>query len=330
MSSTSITPNLVHPPLARPGPLPVVPRWLHYWALLTVFCALPLVLLGAEVTTKKVGMVDPQGFREPWHLFTLPLRELGLGYLIEHSHRLFGFLVGTCSIVLALGLSFTARRPLPRWIGWAALAAVSFQGVLGIARVKYNALSGPELALVHGCTAQLVFALLVSVTVITSRSWYDASATAAVSPGLRRLAVALPILVYAQIVFGAILRHLYLFSALLRVAQRLHFLMAFVVLGCVLLLVVKLKQAGPDLVGVRRWGKALEVLVALQILLGVEAWFGRFGSGVAVELQQSTPALDLVRSGHFVIGLLLFSTTVVVSLLVNRASVPGRVAQEAA
>jgi len=93
---------------------------------------------------------------------------------------------------------------------------------------------------------------------------------------------------------------------------------------------VKLKQAGPDLGSARRWARVLEILVALQILLGVEAWLGRFGSGVAIEFQQSTPALDLVRSGHFVVGLLVFSTTVVVSLLVNRASVPGGLAQEAA
>src|SRR4051794_700995 len=86
-----------------------VPRWLHAWAVLTALAALPLVTLGAEVTTKQVGMVDPQGFRAPWHLFTLRMREAGLGYLIEHGHRLAGFVVGTCAIVLAVGLTLGAR-----------------------------------------------------------------------------------------------------------------------------------------------------------------------------------------------------------------------------
>src|SRR4029077_14662052 len=82
------------------------PRWLHSWAVLTVCATLPLLLLGAEVTTKQVGMVDPQGFRTPWHMLTVPLKEMGLGFVIEHSHRLAGFVVGTCIIVLAGGLWF--------------------------------------------------------------------------------------------------------------------------------------------------------------------------------------------------------------------------------
>jgi hypothetical protein len=49
-----------------------VPRWLHRCAVLTACAALPMVLLGAEVTTKQVGMVDKVSVRPPWHLFTLP------------------------------------------------------------------------------------------------------------------------------------------------------------------------------------------------------------------------------------------------------------------
>src|SRR5262245_4900401 len=77
-------------------------RWLHRWAVLTACITLPLLLLGAEVTTKKVGMVDPTGFREPWHMVTVPLREKGLGFVIEHSHRLVGFVAGTCITVLTV------------------------------------------------------------------------------------------------------------------------------------------------------------------------------------------------------------------------------------
>src|SRR5437773_781241 len=99
---------------------PPVPRWLRAWAVLTVLAALPLVTLGAEVTTKKVGMVDPKGFRSPWHLFTLGSDQLHLGYLIEHGHRLAGFVVGVCCIVLAVGLSVTARGWFFRSLGWLA------------------------------------------------------------------------------------------------------------------------------------------------------------------------------------------------------------------
>jgi hypothetical protein len=58
----------------------------------------------------------------------------------------------------------------------------------------------------------------------------------------------------------------------------------------------------------------LHCLIGFQLLLGIEAWIGRFGSGVPVELQQNTVFLDVVRSGHFVIGTLLFATMIVVNL----------------
>src|SRR5690242_20175647 len=99
---------------------PVVPRWLHAWAVLTALAALPLLTLGAEVTTRKVGMIDNKGFREPWHLFGQSFADKGLAYFIEHGHRLAGFVVGILAIVLAIGLLVGARRLPYRLLGLAA------------------------------------------------------------------------------------------------------------------------------------------------------------------------------------------------------------------
>jgi heme A synthase len=278
----------------------------------TACAALPLVLLGAEVTTKQVGMVDKVGFREPWHLLTVPLRELHLGYLIEHSHRLAGFVVGTCSIVLAVGLWLTGRRPVVRWLGWVALAAVSAQGVLGIVRVKWHAVAGPEFALVHGLFAQIVFAVLVSVAVMTSRAWAT-GADQRQRAGLRRTALVLLLLVYAQIALGAFVRHF-----LDRTAQRLHVLTAFAVVVAVVWAFLTVRERlGADR-ALRRMTGLLAALVAVQVMLGVEAWIKRFGAGVSVEELMSSPGTDLVRSLHYVVGALLFATTVVFTLLVYR------------
>ena len=38
-------------------------------------------------------------------------------------------------------------------------------------RVKLNELLGPNLALIHGCFAQLVFALIVTIAVVTGKKW---------------------------------------------------------------------------------------------------------------------------------------------------------------
>src|SRR5262249_26061423 len=183
-----------------------VPRWVHALAVLTVCASLPLVLLGAEVTTRQVGMVDPQGLRTPWHIFTAPLRERGLGYVIEHSHRFAGWIVGLFSIVVAVSLWASARRSPVRWLGWLAMGMVGAQGILGIFRVQLHVLLGPNLALIHGCFAQLVLAALVAAAVVTSPAWWGPR-TEEDRPGWRRLALLVNILVYTQIVFGAFVRH---------------------------------------------------------------------------------------------------------------------------
>ena len=58
-----------------------------------------------------------------------------------------------------------------RWAGVAALVGVSAQGVLGILRIELHARLGHLLPLLHGGFAQLVFALLMGIAVVTSRSW---------------------------------------------------------------------------------------------------------------------------------------------------------------
>ena len=96
-----------------------------------------------------------------------------------------------------------------RNLSLAALALVIFQGVLGGMRVL---LDERTLAMLHGCTGPLFFALTVAMVVFTSktlaidarsrrrRAWPRASI-------VRRLAVATCVLAYLQLVFGAVLRH---------------------------------------------------------------------------------------------------------------------------
>src|SRR5947209_5204804 len=156
---------------------PTTPRWLNVWAVATVLATLPLLLLGAEVTSRDVGMADQVPLRTPWHMLTNDLGEYGLGFVIEHSHRTAGWLIGICAIVLTVSMWLKEPRRWLCWLGTAALLAVIAQGVLGIFRVQLNALLGRHLALVHGCFAQLVFALLACIALFTTRDWSAASAT---------------------------------------------------------------------------------------------------------------------------------------------------------
>jgi heme a synthase len=300
---------------------PVAPaRWLHLWAVLTVCATLALLVVGSLVTTRRAGMAEKTWPTHPLHLaredYVEGARREGYApvlYLIEHSHRAAGYLVGCCAIVLAAGLWLGQRRRWLAWLGTAALLGVIIQGLLGGFRVLLNARLGTDLATVHGCFAQIVLALLVSVALLTSRTWWTQGEAVTEERGsLRRLTLFLVLLVFSQIVFGAIVRHSYL-----RLAQRLHFLFAFavVVAGVWLFRTVRERKAGRPLIVA---ASVLVGLLGVQVLLGVEAWMMRFGMGVLPELVRETPGQVIVRTLHFALGSLIFSTSVVLALLAHR------------
>src|SRR5438067_9913424 len=141
---------------------PLASRASHGWAVLTVLATVALLALGAVVTTFRVGMADPVWPTYPWHLLLISYDEPSAGFLIEHTHRLAGYIVGCCVIVLAVVLAWSEPRPWVRRLGWLALLGVILQGVLGGMRVKLNEWVGTDLALVHGCFAQIVFSLLTA------------------------------------------------------------------------------------------------------------------------------------------------------------------------
>src|SRR5947199_2002745 len=98
-----------------------VPRWLHVLAIVTVAVAAVLLILGESVTTLRAGMVDPDWPTRPWHLALESHERWTAGYLVEHTHRVFGYLVGTLAAALALGAWLSEPR---RGVRWAMLAAL--------------------------------------------------------------------------------------------------------------------------------------------------------------------------------------------------------------
>jgi cytochrome c oxidase assembly protein subunit 15 len=290
------------------------PRWLHWWAVLTVCAVMPLLLLGAEVTTRGVGMADSEGFREPWHLLSIEFWNKGL--VIEHSHRTAGWIVGACILVLCVGLWMGERRRWVRGLGVAVLVAVGVQGLLGGFRVQLHALFGPELALVHGCFAQIVFALVVSVALVTARSWNAAPEVPGEPPALRRWALLTALLLYGQIILGAIVRH-----TEFAFGPRLHLFTAVIVALAVVALIQKLlAERSKPLTGAS-W--MLGILLVLQLLLGIEAWLAKFRPvpGYYPQLQPLNLQPELLRSLHLLVGAFLFSTTVAVTVFAHRGLV---------
>ena len=186
------------------------PRWLHRWAVFTACATFVLLALGSVVTTFQVGMADPIWPTYPWHLLLVSWEEPRPGFLIEHTHRLAGYIVGCCVIVLAAGLWRREPRRWLRWLGLTALAGVILQGLLGGFRVKLNEWVGTDLALIHGSFAALVFATLVGIAVFTSPGWVTRAKQVGTGSNDNRLwrgSLIVTGLVYLQIVLGALLRH---------------------------------------------------------------------------------------------------------------------------
>jgi hypothetical protein len=87
------------------------------------------------------------------------------------------------------------------------------------------------------------------------------------------------------------------------------------------------RAALADPAGRPRLGKAAWVLVALlavQVLLGVEAWMGKFSAGGLVEARATTEAQAVVRTAHVLVGTGVLAASVVLALL---AHLPARAAE---
>ena len=265
--------------LARPRPAEPrdEPDWLARFAVVAAAAVLPLLTIGGLVTSARAGLAVPDwpnsfGF----NMFLLPLSHMQGGVYFEHGHRLFGTLVGLCTITLLL---FTLRDERRAWVkGLAALALllVIAQGVLGALRVTGRfTLSQTDtrpllsLALVHGVTGQLFFAYMASLACILSPRWKRTGAPRPASrPGSpRSLSLALLALLVVQLALGATARHFHDSPGYLHVIST-HALNAFVVLTLAVLTGVRASRAFTDEPALRRTGKALMHTTGLQIVLG--------------------------------------------------------------
>ena len=212
---------------------------------------------------------------------------------------------------VASGFSASARGTGLRLYAALALVAVMIQGLLGGFRVKLNELVGTDLAAFHGVFAQVVLGLLVSVAVL-------AGAVPAAKTRLSRWAMALAHLIFLQVVLGAWLRH---FPGAL--PQRLHFLTAF---AATALAVWVLRAVLTDPDARARGGtlaRALAVLIAVQLALGVEAWIARFGQYTSPEMVKVTPQGGAIRSLHALVGSGVWAAALALALRLRRPAGAG-------
>jgi cytochrome c oxidase assembly protein subunit 15 len=250
----------------------------HRCAVATAGATLALIFAGGLVTSTGSGLAVPD-----WPLaFGQVFPRMEGGVLYEHGHRLVAAAVGGLTLGLCAWLWRREPRAWVRGLGGAALAAVVVQGLLG----GLTVLLGLPLvvSVLHAGLAPVFFGLTVALAVVTGPSWTAARAGAG-DPPLHRLCVGVTGLVYAQILLGAIVRHLGAGLAipdfplaLGRVIPRLdslpvavHFAhragaaAAAVGVGWVLARILRRHRATPGLVGPAGLAAGL---VGLQVALG--------------------------------------------------------------
>ena len=291
--------------------------WLHRTAHLTAGATFLLIVIGGIVTSTDSGLAVPDWPTTfGYNMFLYPLSEMVGGILYEHSHRLMGSLVGILTIALLVLILAKDSRKWLKWLGLAALIAVSVQGVLGGLRVTQI---NRNFAIVHACLAQAFFALLCGIAWFTSQDWWQEAQTITgeTARKLRRLSLMTTGFIYIQLIFGAILRH---------TGSRLdaHLLFAFLVALHIFLLARRMLAVDNKTVGV---GQSLPLLLlgllVVQLILGTGAFFAKltaFGETFATALTVT------ITTAHVAVGALMLVTSFVLTLKIYRftdVSVPA-------
>lgn len=289
-------------------------------ARIAVLATLVLVLVGGLVTSQDAGLavVDwPNSFGYPMFLF--PLARMVGDVFYEHSHRLFGSLVGLVTLALALRLLFADARASVKVAGLGALVLVIVQGILGGLRVTGHftwsdsvEVTRPNLtlAMVHGATGQVFLALLAGLAAVTSRSWRTLprpSGNPAEASMDRTLSVGVILALLVQLALGLRLRHL-------GEGVMIHITFAVAVVALVTILSVRIVAQYEHLPPLRKSGAALVAHAMTQLVLGGIAFLA------VARARESGPGLFdvLAATLHQTVGALLLANAVLVALWVRR------------
>jgi heme A synthase len=286
-------------------------RWAFGTAVATAGATFVLLILGNLVHATQSGLACPD-WPQCFGTFFPPM----VGHvLFEHGHRLFATLVGMLTIVLA-ALVWRAKPAghAARSLATGAIGLVIWQGVLGGMTVRMKL---PDAVSTAHLATSMAFFSLVLWTVFRTR---PATADVKLSRGLQRAIGWTALLVYAQIVLGALVRHtdsglactrLVCWTGGWQVALHMaHRVLAFVVAAAVIGVSLATIRAAKENALARLLALVAPGLVVVQIFLGVMSVM------TAIEVGTVT--------AHMATGALLLGT--MVSMLLAARAANGAVA----
>jgi cytochrome c oxidase assembly protein subunit 15 len=287
------------------------PAGLRRFTKLVAVSTLFLIFAGAMVTSTGSGLAVPD-----WpttygqNMFTFPMSKWVGGIFFEHGHRLIASTVGFLVIIQAIWLQRREPKKFVRILGWLSLCAVIVQGLLG--GITVLLLLPKAVSISHAGLAEIFFCLNVSIAFFTSR-WYHELRTMEKGDAPVGMAWSLTAVVYAQIIAGAVMRHLgaglaipdfplsfgrivprFLSNEIL--AAYVHRVGGFVVAAFVIVIAVRLLRYDRNH-PLRAVAHLLVAVVSAQVLLGgYVIWSGKqpYITSLHVMFGASTLALSLV------------------------------------
>ena len=264
-------------------------RALHRFAMLAVGATFCLIFVGGLVTSTGSALAVPD-----WPLAfgkLIPAWQGGIRF--EFGHRVVaGFVVVLTLILMSWALMVEKRRWV-RNIALVAFGLIIVQAILGGITVLFEL--PLAIAVTHAATAQAFFCVMVAIAIFTNPRWGQISRRdeAEARPALAALAGITTVVIYTQILVGALMRHLGAGLAIpdfplafgqlsppywneYIVVNFTHRMGAIAVSAMIIWTVLRVLRFHREETQLRRPALALILLLALQVSLGaITIWSGR-------------------------------------------------------
>src|SRR6202162_785070 len=280
----------------------------HRFAVATASVTVLLLMAGALVTSNDAADSVPD-----WPLaYGRIIPPLVGGIRYEFAHRVFAATVTILTVILAVWLARQGTR-VARKLGWTALLLVILQALLGALRVLEG--HPAVTATMHATLAQIFFVTIVSLALITSAWWHNASESLddRGSPRLRPLTAITAAAIFVPLILGAGFRP--------GASETWRHLIGFIVVPVLIIGPCRsVRKRFGQVRDLRRWGILLQTFLCTQVLLGIAAY------GAVVQAMHSVqPSMSyvIVTVAHVLVGALTLASSVVLSLSCYRLIRPN-------
>jgi cytochrome c oxidase assembly protein subunit 15 len=267
---------------------------LHRYVILVVMLALVAIVTGAILTSTDVAARQPQS--------AIP------GGASKLLHTVVSIALGVFTLGLAIWISRSSVAAWLKCLAWCATALLAASSALGW---QTSSPLPAKAALIHALLAHLFFSLAVVIAVATSATWNSPPERVDGShkPFLRPLSIAIPPVVFFQIILGAAYRY-----ELTSVLPHMGIAMGVAFLALIGSSVVL--QNFPRPASLRHSAIALISLVLSQVCLGI-------GAFVMLVLNDAGNCYFIaVTVGHVLVGASTLAASIVMAMQVIRSVLP--------